>query len=203
MKPKQPKSSNSVVWVVIVALIVLIASASITTYFINRSKAGPSTGEKAEVSMELVPPTTTPRKVTIFVAVKDGDSFALEPKIVESQEQGPEPDVALDCLLKEGQKLVESVELIPQGTTRLKPIEIDKETATINLSQKFIDNFSGGAEQESLTLNSIAHTLAACKESKIDKVRILVDGKSVESLGGHLDLNEPIEPLADVLKPGG
>ncbi len=204
MSAKQPKNAKAIVWTVVLVVVVFGLSAAITTYLMNRGKTDISSGGgKAQVSMEPVPTAPVVRKFTIFLPKATSNSFYLVGQQVESDKPGNEVDVTLDVFLEEGQKPIDSLELIPKGTKRLKPVVVDKGIATIDLSSEFVDGFSGGAEQESLTLNSIAHTLAACKESKIDKVRILVNGKSVESLGGHLDMTEPIEPLTDVLKPGG
>jgi len=204
MTKRRPGKVNAIVWYIVIALCVFAVSAAVTTYLLNKNKTGaPSEGERAQVSVEPIGTPTVPRDVTIFMPKRSGSSFYLAPQTVATDKPGAEADVALDALLEQGQNIVESVELIPKGTKRLQPVAVDKGVATIDLSSEFVDGFNGGAEQESITLNSIAHTLAACKESKISSVRVLVKGKSVDTLGGHLDLTEPFEPLPDLLKPGG
>jgi len=204
MSRKQPRNVKAIVWSLAVALAVFAISATVTTYLLNRSGAGaPGGGDKAQVSVEPIPTLAVSRKVKIFMPKKSGSSFYLAAQEVTTNKLGTEADAALDTLLEEGQKVVDLVELIPKGTKRLQPVVVDKGVATIDLSSEFVDGFNGGIEQESLTLNSIALTLVACKESKIARVKILVKGKSVDTLGGHLELTEPIEPLPDLLKPGG
>jgi spore germination protein GerM len=79
---------------------------------------------------------------------------------------------------------------IPAGT-RLKSLEIGDGIATVNLSKQFVDNFAGGSQDEMLAVNAIVQTVAQFGEVK--KVVILVDGKKIPTLGGHLELDEPID----------
>lgn len=79
--------------------------------------------------------------------------------------------------------------LIPQGT-RVLGIHVDRGIATLDLSHEFVDNFHGGSLQESLTLESIVRTLGQFRD--VDRVRILVEGRAVDTLGGHFGLAEPL-----------
>ena len=74
--------------------------------------------------------------------------------------------------------------LIPKGTRLLSPIKVSHGVATVNLSVEFVNNFEGGSVQEALTLNSIAHTLVKNSGGKVRAVRILIEGKPAEPLGG-------------------
>ncbi len=82
------------------------------------------------------------------------------------------------------------------------PVKVKGNVATIDLSKEFQENFSGGLDQEALTLNAIIHTLVTNSEGKVKRVRILVEGEPVETLGGHLELGEPVSADSTLLKPG-
>ena len=75
---------------------------------------------------------------------------------------------------------------IPRGT-RLNDIRIEKGTATIDLSREFVDGLPGGSLGERLAVYSIVNSLTEL--STIEEVEILVSGRKVDAIGGHLDLS--------------
>ena len=85
---------------------------------------------------------------------------------------------------------------------RSRPVRSKGNIATINLSREFTDNFSGGSDQEALTVNSIVHTLVSNSGGKVNSVRILVEGETVETLGGHFELTDPVKADSTLLRPG-
>jgi germination protein M len=76
---------------------------------------------------------------------------------------------------------------IPKGT-RLLGLKVRKGLATVNLSHEFRDNFTGGSEEEGLTIGAILRTLAQFPEVK--QVEFMVEGKPLDTLG-HLELSGP------------
>lgn len=76
----------------------------------------------------------------------------------------------------------------------INDVKVKEGIAYVDLSSK---NLSGGSLQESLFIGQIVMTLVNSFE-EIQSVQFLVDGKVVESLMGHVDVEEPItnyEPL--------
>jgi len=63
--------------------------------------------------------------------------------------------------------------------------------AYVNFSSQFISDHWGGTTGEMLTIYSIVDTLTINFPS-IQKVQILVEGKEIETLAGHLDLRKPL-----------
>lgn len=76
---------------------------------------------------------------------------------------------------------------IPKGT-KLIGLKIKKGLATLNLSHEFKDNFTGGSEEEGLTMGAILRTLEQFPEIK--RVQFLIEGQPLDTLG-HLDLSGP------------
>ena len=72
---------------------------------------------------------------------------------------------------------VRSIYLIPSGA------------AVIDLNAPFADQHRSGILDEQLTVNSLVETLAK-NIPEIYRVRILVDGKTRETLAGHVDLTD-------------
>jgi Sporulation and spore germination len=72
---------------------------------------------------------------------------------------------------------VRSIYLIPSGA------------AVIDLNAPFADQHRSGILDEQLTVNSLVETLAK-NIPEIYRVRILVDGKTRDTLAGHVDLTD-------------
>lgn len=77
------------------------------------------------------------------------------------------------------------------STTRVNNLYISDGIAYIDLSSEVIKNHPGGSAGELLTVYSIVMTLTSFPE--INKVQILVDGNSGETLVGHVDTSIPLE----------
>lgn len=75
--------------------------------------------------------------------------------------------------------------------TKVKRIFIDAaKVIYLDFSKNLIKDHPGGVWTETLTVTSICKTLFANFEAH--SIRILVDGKEVHTLAGHIDLTEPI-----------
>lgn len=188
------------------ALIVFGGAAAIA-YLVT----GGGQGDRTRRPKSVAPPvarhrTDTPRvltrEVTIFVPAVAKDRFYLVPVSRATRSSGELLDAALQALLATPGESGEAGKLIPQGTKARGPVKVVNGVAMVDLSREFVENFSGGSTQESLILNSIAHTLVSNSGGTVSKVQILVEGKTVEELDGHFDLSEPFAPASDLLKPG-
>ena len=81
---------------------------------------------------------------------------------------------------------------IPQGT-RLRTVFLTSSgDAYIDLSGELQTNHPGGTTNEILTVYTLVSALTANLPA-VTGVQILVDGKEVGTLAGHLDLRRPIE----------
>ncbi|MBQ5389910.1 MAG: GerMN domain-containing protein, partial [Anaerovibrio sp.] len=58
--------------------------------------------------------------------------------------------------------------------------------------------FVGGSTGEEMLVGSLVNTLTEFPEIK--KVQILVEGKEIDSLSGHLDLSRPVERMPELIK---
>lgn len=81
---------------------------------------------------------------------------------------------------------------LPEGT-RATSVKIQDDLATVDLNPAFLKNFKGGDLTESLALSALTTTLGQFPGVK--RVQVLVEGKKVETLGGHALLKEPL-PVA-------
>ncbi len=99
-------------------------------------------------------------------------------RIIEAQVAPPKPPL---------------VSAIPAGT-KLKTVFVtSKGEAYVDLSPELRANHPGGTTNEILTAYTLVGALTLNLPA-ITGVQILVDGKEVDTLAGHLDLRHPLEP---------
>ena len=79
---------------------------------------------------------------------------------------------------------------LPPGT-KLRGITVTGGLATADFSGQLSSGFRGGSDNEGVTVYAIVNTLTSLPTIK--RVRILVEGKPVSSIGGHLDLSAPLK----------
>lgn len=200
---RRRKKSLSVGWILALVLAAFGAAAAVTYYVTKDSvDSGPGPVSKPHVSGPVQRPAAAARQVTIFVPEVAGGRFYLVPTQRKTNVKGDLLDAAMEALLATTREGGEAGKLIPQGTELLAPVKVSGQTAVVDLSREFLDNFSGGSIQEALTLNAIAHTVVSNSEGRASAVRILVEGKAAETLGGHFGLDEPISPDGTLLKSG-
>ena len=110
-------------------------------------------------------------------------NFLLVP-VVRSVSAPASPEKALKQLLA-GPTAAET-ELTPSVTsgTKLLGLTIENKTAIADFSKEIQTNFVGGSQLESHLVQAIAAALTQFPE--IDRVRILIEGKPVESIAGHV-----------------
>ena len=84
-----------------------------------------------------------------------------------------------------------TVSAIPPGTTLRALFLGDHGEAFVDLSREVMTAHPGGTVNELLTVYTIVNALTENMPA-ITSVQILVDGKEVETLAGHVDLRQPI-----------
>ncbi len=84
------------------------------------------------------------------------------------------------------------VSAIPPGT-KLKTLFLtSKGEAYVDLSPEVQKNHPGGTTGETLTVYALVNALTSNLPA-ISGVQLLIDGKEIDSLAGHLDLRRPLE----------
>ena len=84
------------------------------------------------------------------------------------------------------------VSAIPAGTTLRALFITDKGDAFVDLSGEVRTKHPGGSLDELLTVYTIVNALTVNLPA-ITRVQILVDGKEVDTLAGHVDLRHPLQ----------
>ena len=91
------------------------------------------------------------------------------------------------------------VSAIPPGT-KLRAIYVSgKGQAFVDLSKEVSAAHTGGSDDELLTIYSIVNALTANLPA-VTSVQLLVDGKEVDTLAGHIDLRLPLGKNTDIIE---
>jgi hypothetical protein len=84
------------------------------------------------------------------------------------------------------------VSAVPQGTSLRSVFLTDRGQAYVDLSSELMMAHTGGTMNELLTVYTIVDALTVNLPA-VRSVQILVDGKEVQTLAGHVDLRQPLE----------
>lgn len=86
--------------------------------------------------------------------------------------------------------LEDGIAVLPEKAT-VNAVSIEEGTAIIDFSPEFVSGHWGGSQTELLTLYALANSVAV-NFPHLRQVSVLVDGKTVESIRGHVDLRNPV-----------
>ncbi|OIO94441.1 MAG: hypothetical protein AUJ92_10160 [Armatimonadetes bacterium CG2_30_59_28] len=132
---------------------------------------------------------------TLELYIPDPSSDALRSVPVSPQPSAQESadDQVLrvvTALLERSAKAPEGEKVAPAGTQLLSAI-VAGDMVTLNFSSRIEDSaFWTGSNREYLSVYAIVST--ATQFPGIDRVQFLVEGKELETLGGHIELTEPL-----------
>lgn len=111
---------------------------------------------------------------------------------------------------QEAEKYKAAVEALLAGTddkkltavfpkkAKLRKVSVSGGVAKVDFDKNLISGFVGGSTGEEMLVGSLVNTLTEFPEIK--KVQILVEGKEIDSLSGHLDLSRPVERMPELIK---
>lgn len=131
------------------------------------------------------------RTVTLYFAAANAAGL-----VAETREITDSP-VEEDCLRATVQALINGptgdlAPVLPPQTT-LRGVAVVGSELQVDFSRELADAHPGGSWGELLTIQALANTMAI-SFPHLRQVRILIDGAAVETLKGHVDLRQPINP---------
>ena len=136
------------------------------------------------------------KTISLKVYYPDDNGMKLLSETRSIETKGDKYKAAMESLL-EGPKVKGEVRVIP-AKTKLKSIKVKDGVATVDFSEDLSKRFTGGSTGEEMLVGSIVNTLTEFSEVK--SVQLLVEGKKVESLSGHMDLSKPVGRMKELLK---
>jgi hypothetical protein len=163
---------------------VLLAAFGMGLWMIVRSSSAPATVRVVE--SDATPVQTSHITATLFFG--DGGGRGLVARRVDVPLGASVPD--------QGEAiLVAALGNPPQGTTRVVPLGTRVRafyldgtgTGFVDLSGEVRTKHTGGSFAEALTVAAVVNAITANLRD-VARVRLLVEGKEVETLAGHIDL---------------
>jgi len=137
--------------------------------------------------------------VTLLFGSIDGQGLTREIRKVSKK------DTSLDQIKQLIEELIRGpygvlVRTIPEGTKLNSVYLLSDGTLVVDFSREIQTLHTGGTTGEILTVYSIVNSLAM-NFPQVETVQILIDGDEVETLVGHLDLEQPLTRDNRWLKP--
>jgi hypothetical protein len=165
----------------------------------NLSRALQTTESAAPMEAEAVPRQTDPQDApavpritaTLYFAAEDGSG------LVPVQQEVPlaEGPVAQARALVEAQLTAAApaplVSVIPQGTTLRGVFVSERNEAFVDLGPEVRERHPGGSMNELFTVYAIVNAVTTNLRG-IDRVQLLIGGREVDTLAGHVDLRRPL-----------
>ncbi len=177
--------------IAIIAALIVGVFAGVWIVFAHRSR-GPATTPAAANSEAGATAAAQPKiKATLYYVSEDGVSLP-----------GVQREVPFgDPIVEQARRIIEAqlgdapppyASPIPPGT-KLRALYVgDRGDAFVDLSGEVRSAHTGGALDELFTTYAIVNALTVNLPA-ITRVQILVDGKEVDTLAGHVDLRRPLQ----------
>jgi spore germination protein GerM len=175
-------------------LILLLGAGLIDLYIKNNRLAG---------DIGRLPKSIPREPVVVFYVQPQNNDFKIKPFICPVTSQGDRHLQALQMVLNGPAPETGLMKLFPEGTQALG-LTVQNGLATVNLNRQAMQ-LNAGSSLEALAVASIVNTLT--KFPDVYRVKIVIEGKEVESLAGHVDLsmelqytNYGVDPVPETLK---
>lgn len=140
-----------------------------------------------------------PQKEVVLYFMDNKSEFLIgeRRKIDKRENMKDEAKELIDELIKGSKKGL--IPTIP-AQTRCINLQIDeKGVAIVNFNKSLLKNHPGGSSAEMVTVYSIVNSLTL-NFPEIKRVQIFIDGKTINTISGHLSLRHSISPKTDLIK---
>jgi spore germination protein GerM len=148
--------------------------------------AGPAAAQPPAAAAQ-----TPAKKITAKLYFVSDDGMSLAPAQREVPYAADVADQARAIVEAQLMGSPPLVSAIPPGTTLKQVFVTEHGDAFVDLSREAAANHPGGSLEETLTVYTIVDALTVNLPA-IARVQILIDGKEVDTLAGHVDLRHPL-----------
>jgi hypothetical protein len=177
----------------LVGAIVVLAIAAGWVLFIGLPRWYGPKPPQAAAGAAAGAPAVPERKITATLYYISEDGMSLV---------GAQREVAFgEPIVEQARRIVEAqlvdapqplASAVPQGTTLRAVYISERGDAFVDLTGEVTSRHTGGALDELFTVYAIVNALTVNLPA-ITRVQILVDGKEVDTLAGHVDLRHPLQ----------
>ena len=184
-KERSVKIALAAVWAVVVIFLVGFGLKLFNDFILVPQQ--PSSAPLPPVSVER-----KEREIKIFFADENASALVPERRMAELGAGKAADAATIVAEIIKGPRADSLLPTIPEGARLLSAYELG-DLLVLDFTHEIKTNHTGGSTGELLTVYSIVNTLARNLDG-IKRVRMLVEGEEVETLGGHLDLTRPLSP---------
>jgi spore germination protein GerM len=141
------------------------------------------------------------REVTLFFSDQEGEFLVGERRSIVKREDVEKEarDVIIELTRGPRGKLIPTL----PAQTKLLNLELDDAgLAKVSFNRALSKDHPGGSSAEMMTVFSIVNSLAF-NFPRVKRVQILVEGKEIETIAGHLSLRRPIPSNPNLVKGVG
>jgi spore germination protein GerM len=139
-------------------------------------------------------PATETVPIKVYFGTHDARYLVAE---VHQVKAGPQlMQQALEKLAA-GPRSTDLVSVIPKAT-KVKSVVVRDRMAVVDFSEELVKRGFGGSATEILAVAAIVNTLTEFPE--VERVQILVEGKKVSTLFGHIDVYDPLSRSPAIIK---
>ena len=153
-----------------------------------RKRAAPAAGGTAPAATPAAPGRKI--KARLFYVAEDGVRLIGVERDVAYGE-GPAEQAREIITAQIAPAAAPLVSAVPAGTTLRALFVTERGEAYVDLSRDVVSAHPGGTLSETLTVYTLVNALTANLPA-IAAVQVLVEGKEVETLSGHVDLRRPL-----------
>lgn len=187
------RNKNIVLFCISLLMLVLTAGC-------DKTPTQPATqGNQPAASQPASPagqqPTAQERTYVLYRADAKADKLVAE--LVKKPDSVQPEKRALELLLTEPVKDKKLTSVMPKDV-RLLDLTIRDKIAYADFSKELKTNALGGAAYEMLLVNGIVNTLTEFKT--IERVQLLINGRAIATINGHMDLTDPVERDQNMIK---
>jgi hypothetical protein len=188
-------SRRAKVYLVAIAVALVSVTWALFRLFSEPAVAPPSTTETTAAPIETAHITAT-----LFYGSSDGRALVPVRRDVPAAtgvvEQGRQ---ILNVQFQDAPQPY--VQVVPKGTTLRAFYVTDRGDAFVDLSGDVASAHPGGSLTELLTVYAIVNAVTANLPA-IQRVQLLVEGKEVDTIAGHVDVRRPLERDSTFVRDG-
>ena len=141
------------------------------------------------------------REVTLYFSDQEAEYLIGEKREIKRREEVEDEAQELIREIIKGPR-GQLLPTVPSGT-KLISLQLDeKGVARANFSKALSKDHPGGSSAEMMTVYSIVNTLVL-NVPGIKRVQFLMEGKEIESITGHLSLDQPVGSKPDLIRKSG
>ena len=194
MKKKRKKKSHKKGWMGKILFSIVLIGIGASLFFLFRQEIFDSIKpwfEKRGITREK-------KGILLYFSDSEGEYLIGEKReILNRDEVEEEAKETINEIIKGPKgKLIPT--LPPQ--TKLLSLELGEEgVAKVNFNKAFSKDHPGGSSAEMMTLYSVVNSLTL-NFPQIKSVQILIEGKAVETIAGHLSLKKPVSPNPNLIR---